>query len=160
MVNIMRRYYQAKLTFFQLIIKILIVNLLIIGLYFILVQYLNYSFFTIFFNKYVLMPLFIFLIILFYNLNKNQNRSFYFNENKIHIENHKIHKIPIKDIDLLELLTDLDSIFGYKKVIIYHNKKRYTIILDKHKASKLIKWLEDKVNNYQEPIIDNLYEYL
>lgn len=143
----------------QVIIKIFIVNILVIGIYFILIQYMNYWFINNEFNRYILIPGLLFLSIGFYNIRKNSDqKSFYIKDNQVFFTSSKKEKsIKASEVDLLELLTDLDWLFGFKKVIIHHHKKRYSVMLKKKKAEKLILWLQDHLQD--DPLIDNLKEF-
>jgi len=158
----MRKYHFSKLTKLQLTIKIILLSSIFVGLYLLINLVLNLRLGDIY--KLYLIPLIIILLTTIINYIKSEdNRSFYFESNNLVITNNsKEEKIIFSYINYLELLTDIDSLFGNRKIIIHtaNSKVRNSIMLKKEDAKKLIFWIQAKLEDYREPLIDDLYEFL
>ena len=153
----MRRYNQAKLKSHELAIKSLIITILSESVYFIVAINFDFNFFL----KYTIIPFFLFLLIIVGGIFDNRRfRSFYFKDNYMTIGiNSREYTFDLLSIDSLELLSDMDSLFGYKKVIIKLKgiSRKHVLILEDEKAKKFVFWIQAKLENYKEPFIDDLY---
>ncbi|MCK9536070.1 MAG: hypothetical protein M0R05_00550 [Bacilli bacterium] len=153
----MRRYYQAKLKGYELAIKLLVIMVLVESAYFFIA--LKFDFINIL--KYIVIPFLLILVIFVVGIIDHRRiRSFYFKDNYMTIGvNREEYTFCVLSIESLELLSDIDSLFGYKKVIIKlkGTSKKRVIFLDDEKARKFIFWIQAKLENYKEPFIDDLY---
>lgn len=114
--------------------------------------------------KYVVLPLALLAIIIIAGISDNRKiRSFYFKDNYMTIAvNKRESAFSLLHIESLDLLTDFDSLFGYKKVIINlkNTRRKYVLLFPAETARRFIFWLQAKLENYTQPFIDDLYLFL
>ena len=108
----MRRYYQAKLKAGELAIKMAVESVLAVAIYFLIVMRFHF----IPAVKYVAIPLALAAVIVIVGIVGNRKiRSFYFKDKFMTIAvNKRQYTFNLKDLEGLDLLSDFDSLFGYK----------------------------------------------
>lgn len=113
-------------------------------------------------DKYMFLPFVLFVILIINVMRNSWVKSFYFDGNiMILCKDKKEHSIDFYSISDLEILTDLDSIFGIKKVLIHlsDSRKVYSISLVNEKAKKLIFWIQAKISEPETKLFDDLLEF-
>jgi hypothetical protein len=156
----LRRYYQAKLKAGELAIKMAVESVLAVAIYFLIVMRFHF----IPAVKYVAIPLALAAVIVIVGIVGNRKiRSFYFKDKFMTIAvNKRQYTFNLKDIEGLDLLSDFDSLFGYKRVIIRlkNTSRKPALFFTAETARRFVFWLQAKLEDFKEPFVDDLYLFL